>query len=412
MHDAEGPWRRRHLGMGIAVSVGLAAFVCSLASLAVAPALMIAAVAIGLFSRPLTRRAAPAEVDVLCTKGRVTISGGPLINRLIRAKDIIGATTARHGEGNVLSLALRGREGKPIHLELASEDEVKSVCDALGIGHGGFGAVGFSLRARLRDVIEAWTRLLAGGAWAGFAVLMFQGNTHARTVAGMVAVVLVNLVVILGIMRRAATPQLVLRSDGAHEGAGRTWRPIRYDAFADLYAGPDALLAPQLRLQSKPSAWLSDGMSVAERDILVSQLRGASARAFGRAALKDDGPAQLDSLQRNGSSLDGWLGRLDAVAASLTRGEGAYRSGALEAADLWRVAEDPEAVPDLRMAAVRVLAKLDGKAVAVRVAPLLDTVREELVRKRIRVAMEPDGAIVERELFAIEEQERLLALKR
>lgn len=414
LHDAEGPWQRRYLGMGIALVLGLAASLCSLASIALAPALMILAFAIALVSRPLTRRALATDVEVVCTKGRVVISGGALQNRRIKAKDITGATTARHGSKQVLSLALRGREGKPIHLVLASEEEVKSVCDALGIGHGGFGAVGFTLRARPRDLLEAFVRIVAAGCWSTFAY--FMATNHAGSTIGVVSVLALNAATVLMLMRRAPSPQLVLRADGAHVGTGRRWSMQPYTAFAQASASRDAILVPNeakaVRILSPPSRWLPDGMSIEEKEILVSQLKGGAARAFGQGAIKDEGPATLASLRRDGASVEQWRGHLDALAASLAQSGGAYRGGTLEAADLWRVVEDPDANPEQRMAATRVLAKLDEKAVAVRVAPLLDTVRDEGVRKRIRVAMEPDGAVFERELLAIEAHELLLEMKR
>lgn len=409
VHDAEGPWARRHLVHAIAGALALSSFATVFASSKATSILMACAFAVGLLARALTPRAMERPASLACSKGQVRVTEAGLLARKLRAKDIVGATTARHGDHFVISFGLRGREGKPIHFELATEDDVKTVCDALGIGHAGFGVVGFTLRARPRDRWEAAIRAITAAFWLLFATGMWMGvdGRPLSVVGAIFGVILANASVLFWMLRRAPAQQVVMRSDGAHVGASTAWRPIPYGAFDGVKATKDALSGPSLGLPiaSKPAGWLPDGMSEAERAILVSQLQGAASRAYGGHALKEEGPATLEALRRNGASVGQWLAHLDAVAASLARGGGTYRSGTIDATDLWRALEDPDADPELRMAAGRLLAHLEPKELASRVSPLLETIRHDAVKKRIRVAIEPDAARAEQEMLALEEAE-------
>ncbi len=409
LHDAEGSWRRRFLVPAIAGALGFAAlFTFSLPG-KVGAVVMAAAVAIGMFSRVLTPRASSRRAEVVCTKGRVRIRNAGLLNRELRPKDIEGATTARHGDHFVLSLGIKDRQGKPVHLELATEEDVKTVCDALGIGHYGVGVVGFSLRARPRDLCEIVVRSMAGLLWTTFAVALLLGPSAdgVRTLSAVFGVVMTNLAALLWVMRKAPSPQIVLRADGAHQGMGNTWQPIAYGALDAIATTKDTItLSSQIApLPAKPSTWLADGMSPAEREILVSQLQSAAARAHGHQKIKEQGPSTLDTLRRNGATVSQWLDRLDGVAASVVRVVGGYRGATFDVADLWRVFEDPDGEWELRVGAGRMLKQIAPQELAIRVAPVLETVRDERVKKRISLALDPDTARAQYEMAALEEAE-------
>ena len=70
--------------------------------------------------------------------------------------------------------------------------------------------------------------------------------------------------------------------------------------------------------------------------------------------LKNDVTGRVDVLRRNGESPRDWLARLDVTGQTLAAGAG-YRGTTLDSEDLWAILEDPEAEPDLRAAAARVL---------------------------------------------------------
>jgi hypothetical protein len=411
LHDAEGPRHRRFALEALAIVLGLASFGLVFAGVS-GPTIsvaMAASIAMALFSRVLMPRARARRATLVCSKGSVRVTKAQTLNRTLRARDIVGATTARHEEHFVMSFGLKNREGRPLHLEVDTEDDVRTVCDALGIGHAGFGSVGFTLRARPRDLFEAIVRVVCGMLWLSFGAGMAFHDPYFGIAGVIGGVVLMNVVIVLWIMRRVPGPQIVLRSDGAHEGANRAWRPIPYTSLDGASVERDAITAPSLdfTLPAKPSAWLTDGMSLAERDILVSQLRGAAARTRGNRALKDEGPSTLQVIARNGEKMGDWLARLDAMAAAIGSGGGSYRSATFDTNDLWRLLEDPDADAEMRVAAVRMLGRLDPEGSKLRVPPVLDTVRDESVKRRIRVATKPDTGEVEEELLALEEEECL-----
>ena len=421
LHDAEGPLRRRFLMHGVALAAFVAAIVLATTvggreSIAV----LFASFAMALVARVLPPRAPASRASVVCTKGRVRVAKAGLQNRKLVAKDVVGATTARHGDHFVLSLALRKRESRPLHLELDTLADVKTVCDALAIGHNGFGAVGFTLRARAIDVAESVARVMTAACWSAVALAAVLASHHRIFAFAWAGVFFGSITsMLLWGLRRSPAPQLVMRADGMHVnvGAGYQWQPTPYAAIGSVTTTPAGLaLQGSPTIPAKPSSFLRDGLSLAEREILASQLNAASARAHGRNALKDEAPSTLELLRRNGASVGQWLAHIDGVAASVGAGAG-YRGSTLDVTDLWQAFEDPDGDPELRTAAGRVLLTVAPEEMKVRVSPVLDTVRDKDIRKRIAVGLEPDATQAERELEALEAEEalrreRMLALKR
>jgi hypothetical protein len=92
-------------------------------------------------------------------------------------------------------------------------------------------------------------------------------------------------------------------------------------------------------------------------------------------------------LRRNGETAREWLVRLDMAGQMLSAGSG-YRGNSLDAADLWTILEDPEAEPELRAAAARVLRHSPDNRV--RIDTAVAAVRDESTNRRLRVAVEDD----------------------
>ncbi len=99
---------------------------------------------------------------------------------------------------------------------------------------------------------------------------------------------------------------------------------------------------------------------------------------------------------------------LDDIAATANGGY-EHRGGITFGKDELRQAfEDPDAEPELRAAAGRVLLRLSPEDARVRVPLVLDTLRDENVRKRIEILLDDDAERAERE---INEHERRLAAR-
>ena len=95
--------------------------------------------------------------------------------------------------------------------------------------------------------------------------------------------------------------------------------------------------------------------------------------------------------------------------AAQTLDASGYRGNSLEEKDLWVILEDPDAEPEMRAAAARVLARARPHA-RVRIDGAIAAVRDEAVEKRLRIAVtaDPQHAGAELvELEALEEPRRI-----
>jgi hypothetical protein len=130
-------------------------------------------------------------------------------------------------------------------------------------------------------------------------------------------------------------------------------------------------------------------LSEAQRAALVEQVQTAMKRARGLGMPRADAAQRLEAVRRGQSTNREWFARLDAMAMSL--GGTGYRSVGLQREDLSLVLADPDADAELRVAAARVLWRVDAghkeRAVA-----LAEATRDEATQLRIRIAVEDEEA--------------------
>mgnify|MGYP001545762535 CR=1 FL=1 len=351
---------------------------------------------LGYDARP-QRRA--RELELVCKPGVVSIPGG----LKIRARDLLGATSARH-EGRVsLMLSHKARRGRPIILDLPDDAALMTVCRALGIGHHGFGYVDAIVSAPP----IAWIRYLLAGLVAPFALA-----TLAWTDEALVALVVLG--VIAWVVSVASSWSVLLNfSNSVRLTPGGVFLPrwrmapafLGFDKMEEAQFGRNRLVLtarePDGRLAATPvdvgtSRWNRFSPSEPEMAHLASQLHAALERAHGKAAPERAPAAFASVLERTpGESLRDWLARVDTIAM----GSPGYRSSATASAkELWEVFEDPYATPNVRAAAARMLKRLAPDELRVRVADVLSTVRDERARVRIAASIDDDALAREEEL--------------
>ncbi len=341
-----------------------------------------------IFAYDLRPRRRAKKTRVTCNAGSVRVPG----RGLIRTRDIVGATTARVGARVALAIAHRRRGRTPLVLDLPDEAALASVCKSLGIGHNGFGQIDFitepALHERARYLIDAIAAVT-------LALSVVSGSSF-----GGIAVIAVLAAIVVALVRFTSPPPFVrLTSAGVFvPRAGSTFLPFHLieDVVLDakeltfhLESGADSV-AHAVRVRT--SRWSRQSCSRGELEQLVAQIRAAVDRAHGKFVFKPEPTlaAQLERGERE--SIAEWRARID------TMGVGAvgYRATTIDAAELWLILEDPEAKADARAGAARILARLDRKALRVRVADVLATVRDDLVRARIADSIDEDEGEGER----------------
>lgn len=338
------------------------------------------------------RQQKPRNAELECGPGYVAVKKVGTRSQRIAAKDIVGATTARGASGFLLTLQHRKR-GTPITLELADEAEVEKVRQALGIGHGGFGEIAW------RTEGDSTTRSAFGGnvigafvgfAWAAAAATGGAGGWSVLLgMAGFVA----SIMAVVGMLSPASQPSIVMTSTGIRLRTPRGWFALPYEALRDITENPTQFVfsvpEPYNWVVVDKSRAITGGLSDADRQVVTAQLMAAALRARGMGPQKNDVTGRVDVLRRNGESARDWLVRLDMAGQMLAAGSG-YRGNTLDVQDLWAVLEDPEAEPELRAAAARVLKHSQAPETKVRIDAALAAVRDDRTTRRLRIAVQDD----------------------
>ena len=342
----------------------------------------------------LRPRRRPRHTKLRCRPGVVRVPGVGSI----RARDLVGATTCRHGTGVSLMLAHKRRQRRPIVIDLPSEDALLTVCRSLGIGHHGFGYVDVATRAPVGSAFRFWSAL----ASLVLTIVVFAGGAATTELAPFLSLALLGWVVAALATLGNQPPTLRLTSGGAFLPLpfGSTFVPFRdmervelgRQALTFQHASPNGLTAQSVLVA--PSRWSAHGPSRPELEHTAEQLRAAVDRAHGNYALKEQ-PEALASLLARGSHerLRDWHARLDTIGV----GAGGYRATRRRRPRALDAPRGSRGTRDVRGAAARILARSDPEQLRVRVADVLAAVREQHERRRI-------AATIDEELLAEEEE--------
>lgn len=368
--------------------------------------------ALGLFQ---PRQKTPRNAELVLGAGYVEIKGAGTRNQKIRAKDITGGTSARTRNGFVFTMQLKNRD-QPVTLELKTEDELTRVRQALGVGHGGFGTVAWTSQVDSNARTAATGRIMGGiGFGLMAAMMMFMSDKDAAAGLSVFVGMFAGIGMLLGLVglfSKASDPTVVMAWDGLKLKSVRGWFALPYGMLAQLEDHKRGLIfhlpPPHPPVGVEKSSALIGGLSATDRQTLIAQVTSAAQRARGLGPQKDDVRGRVDQLRRNGESPRDWLTRLDMAGQMLSSGSG-YRGNTLDAEDLWAILEDPEAEPELRAAAARVLRHSTHADARVRIENAVAAVRDEATNKRLRIAVRDDLDAASQELAFLDASDRIEA---
>jgi hypothetical protein len=346
----------------------------------------------------LQLRQAPAEGSLDLGPGRVKIAAGRL-RAAIHAREITGASTAKTERGYALTLARKGR-ATPTTLEVETEAEVDRLRIALGVGHGGHGALAWwtapsqsqrsAFGGRITSLVVT-TALLAAVAYRESDGDGSFGFLALASFIGFMAIPIGLILSALGASKLPA-PSVEMTAEGIRLTTTRGPFLLPYVYYAGFERQGDHLVFPVPAPWGQVSVLASAptrGAGVTDDDlaILRAQLDGAALRARGFGRTKEEVAGRVETLRRGRESARDWLSRLDMVGQTLMSGAG-YRGQSLDAEDLWMVLEDPDAEEDLRTAAARILRHVASPDAKVRIAAAVAAIRDEDLNERVRVVAE------------------------
>lgn len=327
--------------------------------------------------------------------GYITIEGTGTRNQRIFARDIVGATTARSSTGVLLTLQHQRRD-QPVTLELKDDVEASRIRHALGIGHSGFGTISW------RTQSDSTTRTAFVGRMLAIilGLLTIALTTLVSADAGIFSGIFLGqfgligtILGIMGLAARPAEPSVYMAAEGLRIKTPRGWFALPYDAVQNLDVHRRGLVfavpEPYFKVAVERVGPSMGGASEHDLKALSSQILAAAQRARGMGPRKEDITGRIDVLRRHGESARDWLVRLDMAGQMLSAGPG-YRGNSLDVEDLWTILEDPEAEPDLRAAAARVLRHSPHPNTKVRIDAAVAAVRDAVTNQRLRIAIRDD----------------------
>lgn len=344
--------------------------------------------------------------------GYIALKDGGARSQRIEARSIVGGTTARTRTGILFTLAHAKRD-QPITIEVESDADAERVRHALGIGHGGFGSVGWRTMPSASAKSGFWGRLLTFLMGSIICGLGFFVSDEAGGIAALALGQFVFLTMILslvGYFGRQGVPSVVMAAEGLRLQTKQGWFTVPYDHILGIEIVDGALrfrVPPPYHSVDVETAGnlIGAGLGVDDRDALVKQIMSASARARGLGTSKNDVTGRIDVLRRNGESPRDWLARLDMAGRMLEASTAGYRGHTLDTEDLWAVLEDPEAEADLRAAAARVLRHSQRPETRTRIDAAVAAVRDDSTNKRLRIAIRDDVDSASQELAMLDAQE-------
>ena len=356
-------------------------------------------------------RLRPRPATIALGDGYIDIADAGVARQRIRTRDVTAASTARTRDGVALALVRKGRDDRPLVLDLASDDDARRVRDALGIGHFGFGSLEWPTKLANVGVGQVLARLGAAASMLMLAAAMREEAWLGPGAWGALLFVPAALLLMTIFRRPDRRPMITMRPDGlAITPDGQNYDMVPYANVEDATVTPRGLritrhVGAPIDVVA-PEAKLGRGaLSMDERTHLVAQILSAAQRAHGEGPVAPPLPESVAGLAKRDERGRSWLARLDATAQLLASGTG-YRGCGFEEVDLWTTLEDPDAPADLRAAAARVLVRVAKENAKARVGSVLARTRDDAARERIRIATDDDIEGAGEELDELERNER------
>jgi hypothetical protein len=412
--DPQGPnlWRMAPYGGPIALFL----FAC-FGPFSGVPAVLLAVMAVALFHlvgvMPL-RQGRVRSTELVTGPGFIEIKKAGTRTQRIDAKSIVGGTTARTKTGILFTLSHAKRD-QPIALEVENDADADRIRHALGIGHGGFGSVGWRTTPSSSAKTGFWGRMITFLIGMSIVGLGFFVSHEAAGIGALLSghfALIAMILSLVGWFGRANPPSVVMAAEGLKVQTKTGWFTVPYDHVQNIEEVKGALrftVPPPYHFVDVEASGnlIGTGLGPDDRDGLIKQILSAAARARGLGASKTDVTGRVDALRRNGETPRDWLARLDMAGRMLETTAAGYRGHTLDHEDLWAILEDPEAEAELRAAAARVLRHSQKPETRPRIDAAVAAVRDESVNRRLRIAIRDDVDNASQELALLDVQDPL-----
>jgi hypothetical protein len=404
IHDPVGPRWTRLLIPALAIVTGVLDYVWAALDDATPGPGFFCALVILMWAGPLLGRHRPRNCSLTLEPGKMTISNAGLLDQTLHTDDVTGASTSSSSEGT--SVALARNNGRPLHVEVEDSAQANKIRESLGIGFGGYGALRWRVRPAFHDFVFTLVRLLGTILAASAAVgALHESSPSFGMWVALFACTVLSMSRFFLTARREEDGLLWFNDFGVFYGDSERTHHLAYSEIAQVERLKRGIRVTKtdggtevIPLRRVRHSML--GASKLEIDHIMSQLEDAARRTRGDVQQNESPPIGVEMLAR--SSADeprAWLDRLDATASNMG---GGYRSVNLTKEALETALSDPDAPPDVRVGAARVLYRISKDDAKTRVAEVVETVRDQGLRQRMRVVLEDDPAEAAGELALLD----------
>jgi hypothetical protein len=405
IHDPVGPRWTRLLIPALAIVTGVLDYVWAALDDATPGPAFFCAVVLFMWARPLLGRHRPRNCTVVLEPGKMTFSEAGLLDQTIQTDDVTGASTSSSEEGT--SVALACNNGRPLHVEVADSTQANKIRESLGIGFGGYGALRWRVRSAVHDLFFDLARIIGTVLCVKTGMSALDGASPSF---GMwFAIFGFAFISVVGphlIGQRRQEDGLVWFNDlGFFWGDSERTNHIAYEEITNVERMKRGVRITKrdgntevIPIRRKMHSML--GASKLEIDHIMSQLEDAARRTRGDVQQNESPPMGVEMLARSSADAPrAWLDRLDATASNMG---GGYRSVNLTKEALETALSDPDAPPDVRVGAARVLYRISKDDAKARVAEVVETVRDHGLRQRMRIVLEDDPSDAANELEVLD----------
>lgn len=342
-------------------------------------------------------RFASRVVDVDVRPGEVRVRRGFGSFR-IRPSDVSGATTCHH-EGKLALTMVLGKKhhaGRaPVSFLFDDTADAERVRAALGISREGVGETHFPTEVPVNvrtGRVFAVLALVVSTTTLAFYLAQVAGRPESFSFVFAALTIYLGIPSFLLSLIKYVHPnatkmrRIALRPEAAYFPTPQGFLQLPYSAIRRvLHQGGTLIVEPEVGRPIHTKTLLPAD----ECAVLASHVEASRRRALGDGARRAEVEERLSLLMPGNESVEAWIRRLDGMASLLATA--GYRGSAIDREDLRTALDDIDSPIALRLAAGRLLARVDPE-ICVRVVEAADTSPSEAHAKLFRIC---DGAAAE-----------------
>lgn len=378
--------RIQQWALRVAYGSGLAGYLALNKIMPPAAILALWGVPLGLGVATLLRKNDWAETTIEVQEGQIRIHASKYGVRTLKARKIKALSTAVGASGIVVAIdpgEFHLKPHNPLLIRVEELSQANTIRDTLAVGNRGLGKLEWHLPSSPTiglDTRVAWLLLLSSLSGILFLILRIE----AFVLPILLAMGGLTLQTILSLT--AGNRKIQLDKGGLNLGSISSWNYLAYtwiQVVKHSKQGINLTLSepyPEVRISQEDL----QGISEIEQLHLVDQIQTASQRTHSLLESKLDPEARFEALRRGQTSTSQWLQRIDAQAQQLT----AYRGGEHNLSELWEALDDRDASPEIRVAAARMLLRVQPQEARLRVAKIASEQREKNAREALELAAE------------------------